>query len=164
MPANQGKQSSSSLEKLRWPVVLLLSVLVILGVTGGSFYIYVSDQERYFNDRYFRQLSSLGHNVTARFENFKKIFATTSNLTSLDFTDKALSKDSKDLNAWVKNINLELYQNCLQSAEPHEHEAFFASILCQVPEFSHFNARFIVHAAEEDRIVSCFPTHFSLVP
>jgi len=149
MPSNQGKQSSSSLEKLRWPVILLLSVLVILGATGGSFYLYVLDQERYFNDRYFRLLSSLGNNVTVRFDDFKKIFSITA-----DFTDKALNKDSKDLNARVKNINLELYQNCLQSAKPDKYEAFYASVLCQVPEFSHFNAK-IERPYKDDRVAAC---------
>lgn len=135
MPSNHGKQSSSSLEKLRWPVILLLSIVLILGAAAGSFYLYVLDQERYFNDRYFRLLSSLGNNFTDRFINFEKIFSVAS-----EFTNTVLNKKSEKQNQWKTNLTHFFYQGCFQSSNLQEREAFYASVLCQVPEFSYFNA------------------------
>ena len=73
MTSDQEHKLSSRLARYQWPVVLTLGVALFLGAVGGSFYLYVQDRERYYNDRYFRLLNSQANDVSQRLENYRDV-------------------------------------------------------------------------------------------
>lgn len=94
MSTEHDNKPRSRLSALQWPIILTIGVILCLSVVSGVFYLHVQDRERYYNDRYFRLLSSQSRALNQRIETYKEV------LYSAGSTSDQSSKKAKEIRTW----------------------------------------------------------------
>jgi hypothetical protein len=161
MPPDPDEPTYSRLGNYRTTVFMVLSVLLFLSTVGGVFYVYVLDRERYFNERYFRLLTSQANNMAQRIDNYLEILESAARVSikvkNIDFHEpdgkgkivfpffeprflEVLEGSGQSQIHWRK-LSTHFNIGCLES-HPEGDPAFFGAFLCQVPDFSNVNVEF----------------------
>ena len=165
MTSDQEHKPSSRLVRYQWPVILTLGVALFLGAIGGSFYLYVQDRERYYNDRYFRLLNSQANDVGQRLESYREVMYSAGDIgllrrARIEKKDEKKKDDNDKSDALPKVVNekndevpwRELFlqvrsTRCLRAPLAKLADTI-GKQLCQIPDFSNVNVYDLSEAGE----------------